>query len=233
MEAIKEFFEFDYSTIILSICTILLATKFIISLFEWFFNKFGIETKWMRKKRENENLLLQTSKKCMDLQKKHDEQVARSLDRDEQLKNDLNAFAKEMRECIKNSQDQINQFADNRVHDRQQSFAIQKQLVDAQNDLAKSVDSVSNKIDKMKEETDERFIKSEMKTNRRIRAELKDKIGRSYRYYHNLGEITDMELEALEDLIAEYEAADGENSFVHSIVQKEMYTWKRINDRMQ
>ena len=85
----------------------------------------------------------------------------------------------------------------------------------------------------MKEETDERFIKSEMKTNRRIRAELKDKIGRSYRYYHNLGEITDMELEALEDLIAEYEAADGENSFVHSIVQKEMYTWKRINDRMQ
>ena len=32
----------------------------------------------------------------------------------------------------------------------------------------------------------------------------------------------------LEDLIEEYEAAGGENSFVHSLVQKEMYAWEKI-----
>ena len=36
-----------------------------------------------------------------------------------------------------------------------------------------------------------------------------------------------MELEALEDLIEEYESADGKNSFVHTVVQKEMYTWEK------
>lgn len=36
-----------------------------------------------------------------------------------------------------------------------------------------------------------------------------------------------MELEALEDLIDEYESAEGKNSFVHSVVQKEMYTWEK------
>ena len=61
-----------------------------------------------------------------------------------------------------------------------------------------------------------------------ISAELKDKISQSYRYYHSLGKINDMELEALEDLIEEYESADGENSFVHSVVQKEMYTWEKV-----
>ena len=38
-----------------------------------------------------------------------------------------------------------------------------------------------------------------------------------------------MELEALEDLIDEYESADGKNSFVHSVVQKEMYTWEKVS----
>lgn len=84
-------------------------------------------------------------------------------------------------------------------------------------ELKKSISELSKKLDEMQQ-----------KNNKRIRAELKDKISQSYRYYHSLGKINDMELEALEDLIEEYEAAQGKNSFVHSVVQKEMYTWERI-----
>ena len=73
-----------------------------------------------------------------------------------------------------------------------------------------------------------RFEENEKKHNKRVRAELKDKIGQTYRYHHSTGKINDIELEALEDLIEEYEAADGENSFVHSLVQKEMYTWEKV-----
>ena len=137
----------------------------------------------------------------------------------------------ELLQTIKNNQSAIKEIMDNRVRDREQSLIIQKELTDAQNKLSESIFNISKKIDDMKRNTDERFMESERKNNKRIRAELKDKISQSYRYYHELGKINDMELEALEDLIEEYEEADGKNSFVHSVVQKEMYTWEKI-DRM-
>lgn len=129
---------------------------------------------------------------------------------------------------IHESQAEIKQIMDNRIRDREQSFAIQKELTDAQKELSESISTLFQKLDDMQRNTDERFKESERKNNKRIRAELKDKISQSYRYYHSLGKINDMELEALEDLIEEYESADGQNSFVHSIVQKEMYTWEKI-----
>ena len=135
----------------------------------------------------------------------------------------------ELLQTIKDNQTDIKTIMENRVHDREQSFAIQKELTDAQNKLSESLSNISQKIDDIQRNTDERFKESERKNNKRIRAELKDKISQSYRYYHSLSKINDMELEALEDLIEEYESADGKNSFVHSVVQKEMYTWEKIS----
>ena len=137
----------------------------------------------------------------------------------------------ELLQTIKDNQSDIKTIMENRIRDREQSINIQKELTDAQNKLSESILDISKKIDDMKRNTDERFMESERKNNKRIRAELKDKISQSYRYYHELGKINDMELEALEDLIEEYEEAEGKNSFVHSVVQKEMYTWEKI-DRM-
>lgn len=135
----------------------------------------------------------------------------------------------ELLQTIKDNQSNIKIIMENRIHDREQSLSIQKELTEAQNKLSESLSSISKKIDDMQHNTDERFMESERKNNKRIRAELKDKISQSYRYYHSLGKINDMELEALEDLIEEYESADGKNSFVHSVVQKEMYTWEKIS----
>lgn len=92
----------------------------------------------------------------------------------------------------------------------------------------KRIDSLFEKMSELQKETNERFEILEEKNNKRVRAELKDKIGASYRYFHEKKQINDMEIEALEDLIEAYEDAKGENSFVHSVVQKEMYTWKKI-----
>ena len=135
----------------------------------------------------------------------------------------------ELLQTIKDNQADIKTIMENRIHDREQSFAIQKELTEAQKKLSESLSDISKKIDDIQRNTDERFMESERKNNKRIRAELKDKISQSYRYYHSLGEINDMELEALEDLIEEYESADGKNSFVHSVVQKEMYTWEKVS----
>ena len=110
---------------------------------------------------------------------------------------------------------------DNNIIYREQSLIVREEL-------KKSINDIFVKLDEMQEKTDKRFEENEKNTNRRIRAELKDKIGQSYRYYHKIGKINDMELEALEDLIKEYESVKGENSFVHSVVQKEMYTWEQV-----
>ena len=60
-------------------------------------------------------------------------------------------------------------------------------------------------------------------------AQLKDRICQAYTYYHAKGEWNVMEKEALECLIQGYEATkNGANSFVHTVVQPEMYTWKII-----
>lgn len=107
----------------------------------------------------------------------------------------------ELLKIIHENQAEIKQIIANRLHDREQSFAIQKELTDAQKELSESISALSKKIDYMQRNTDERFTESERKNNKRIRAELKDKISQSYRYYHSIGKINDMELEALEDLI--------------------------------
>lgn len=114
------------------------------------------------------------------------------------------------------------------IRNKEKDHELLIHTVDEMGQLAKSLSDISQKIDQMQQSTNARFEISEQKHNKRIRAELKDKISQLYRYYHALGQIHDMELEALEDLIEEYEAAQGQNSFVHSVVQKEMYTWTRI-----
>lgn len=135
----------------------------------------------------------------------------------------LNQWAKrkqEKDELLKNiysNKKAIEKYAENRVHDREQSFAIQKQLTD-------SIHIISEKLDAM----NVKQAQLEEKHNKRIRAEMKDKISQLYRYYHEKQEWNDMEREAFNDLIDEYEDAGGSNSFVHTIVQPESYTWKVI-----
>ncbi len=125
---------------------------------------------------------------------------------------------------IANLENSAAEFKNNRKQDREQSFRIQDtlltQLSNVVEDLKEtneSILSISNRIN----ENEEKRRSSE-------RARLKDRIGQIYRHYHSIKEWNTMEKEALEDLINEYENAGGENSFVHSVVQKEMYTWKEI-----
>lgn len=154
------------------------------------------------------------------------EEIRRSIEQDEMLKKEIKALS----DIIVENTKKIDTFADNRVKDRAQSFQIQKELVDAQTKISSSVEIIEKKIDQMKAETDERFKKSEAKQDERVRAELKDKIGNLYRYYHSKGEITSMEFEALEDLIKAYYKVNG-NGFVKNTVEPELYKWKLVDNQ--
>lgn len=89
MNEITALFEIDFMNIFISVFIILIGIKAIISLFEWIVDKLGLETKWMKKRREEHELLIQTSKNLTDLQKKHEEDVKRSDQRDEEISNDI------------------------------------------------------------------------------------------------------------------------------------------------
>lgn len=122
--------------------------------------------------------------------------------------------------------DKVKKYEQARIDDRKQSFEIQKQLIDANTNLAMQITELSKMMQENQRKTDERFASSEERNNKRVRAELKNEISEIYRRCHRTGKISRMSLEVLENLIEEYEEAKGDNSFVHSIVQPEMYSWE-------
>ena len=132
----------------------------------------------------------------------------------------------EILQMILDDHDRMGEYENNRLKDREQSFEIQKQLIDANTKLAMQLADLSKMVQENQSKIDKRFEESEEKNNKRVRAELKDKIGRTYRYHHDLKKINDIEFEALKDLIEEYECAGGTNSFVHDLVIPEMYHWE-------
>ena len=107
--------------------------------------------------------------------------------------------------------DEIKQFKDNRVHDREQSLEIQK-------NLTSSITSIFDILGEMKKNEEERQ-----------KAKLKDRIGELYSHFHQTQKWDHMEKERMRDLIVAYEQAGGLNSFVHEKVEPESYTWELID----
>lgn len=89
MNEIIELTNTDFSYVFISVFVILIGIKFIISLFEWFIDKLGLETKGMRKRHEEHDLLIKTSQDLSKLQEQHDESVKQSIRHDEIIKSDI------------------------------------------------------------------------------------------------------------------------------------------------
>lgn len=89
MNAIQELFKIDFAYVFISVFIILVGIKSIVSIFEWVIEKLGLETKWMRKKREEHDLLIQTSQELAKLQTQHEESVRQSVRHDEMIKGDI------------------------------------------------------------------------------------------------------------------------------------------------
>lgn len=89
MEAIQELININFTYVFISVFVILIGIKAIISLLEWIVNKFGLETKWMKKRQEEHNLLIKTSNELAELQAEHKRDVERSDKRDEEISNDI------------------------------------------------------------------------------------------------------------------------------------------------
>ena len=89
MNEITELTKIDFAYVFIAVLLILVSIKFAVSLFEWAVNILGLETKWMRQKREEHDLLMQTSQGLIELQAHHKKDIERSDRRDEEISNDI------------------------------------------------------------------------------------------------------------------------------------------------
>ena len=87
--------------------------------------KFGIRTRHD----EERDLLLATADNLSKLQERHAQD-------NEMLKEELRSFTQEIRDAIASTQQEVSEYKENRVHDREHSFSIQRELTDNMKEIA-------------------------------------------------------------------------------------------------
>ena len=101
MDTIKQLTELDYKALIIGISIVIGAFKIAYTSYSLIISKFGLETKKMRQKREDHELLIATAKNLELLQNKQNEDVRQSIVHDKRIKDDL-----------KNVTDKVNEIAE-------------------------------------------------------------------------------------------------------------------------
>lgn len=94
MDTIKQLTELDYKTLIIGIAAIAGLFKMICNFCSWAISYSGLETKKMRQKREEHELLITTVKNLELLQNKQNEDVRQSIVHDRRIKDDIQKLSK-------------------------------------------------------------------------------------------------------------------------------------------
>lgn len=144
--------------------------------------------------------------------------ISKWMDKWRKNKNEEEDFEKlvyNLKDSISSLKDTMTQYQENRKHDREDSKRIRNEMYEVINKQSEGIRNLTEIVVKMQE-----------KNSKTKRAEIKGKIEGIYRECHPSMVCTDMVFETLKELIEEYEAHGGDNSFVHSTVEPEMYEWK-------
>lgn len=194
MDEMQTLLDLDLSTVALSFVGILVVLVLILSKIDFLKKFFGIKTKSDIER----ELLEQTSRGLSELQQQHmndmkafrdkqDENVKQSIEHDERIRNDLTVFISEMRDAIESLTNQMNQYSENRIHDREQSREIQRQLNERSDDRDKKIEAL-------------------MLGNMEL---LGDKIDQRFSRYVALDGIPENEVEEFDGIFSAYKALNG------------------------
>lgn len=139
MDNLTHLSQIDFKQLFIWVVLILVTTKFLIELFSGtigkLLKKLDIETKTMREKREQRELLKTTAELAKTTAENLDQLQKRHTKDEEEFRNNLNNYMEESRKDRKALHDEMTKFSNNRVSDRQQSLQIQKELKDSIKDL--------------------------------------------------------------------------------------------------
>ena len=211
--------DIDWWYVIVALLLFLFFVKAVWSLLDWLLlEKLGIETRKMKQRREERQLLKDTAelaKAASELAKATAENLDKLQKRhtkdEEVFRNNLNDYIEESRKDRKALHDEMTRFTNNRIHDREQSLEIQKELKDSIKILTDGQQERDKKINDLtdmfvdKEIDDLRFkildfassISSGMKYNR----ESYDHILKIYGKYEHILEEHNMENGLVEESV--------------------------------
>ena len=158
--------------------------------------------------------------------------ISKLLNKWRKTKNDEDKFHSlvyDLKDSIDKLGEKVNKNQENRDKEllryRDDSRKIRDEMYKIINEQSKTIKQQSEDI----KELTKIIVKMQEKNSETKRAEIKEKIERIYRECTGSQMCTEMQFESLRDLITQYEKHGGDNSFVHSIVEKEMYKWQIIS----
>lgn len=152
MDNVEQLAQIDWWHVFIAVCLLLFCIKFIWSLLDWLlFEKLGIETKKMKQRRQ-ESELLKTTSELAKLTAQNLEKLQQRHTKDEaEFRNNLNNYMEESRKDRKALHEEMTKFASDRIDDRKQSLAIQKELkdsienlIDGQQDRDEKINNLTN-----------------------------------------------------------------------------------------
>lgn len=195
MGDLQELVQIDWWYVFIAVVLLLVGIKFIWSILDWLlFEKLGIETKNMKQRRQEREMLESTTdlaKTTADLAKTTADNLDRLQKRhtedEKEFRENLNKYIEESREDRKALHDEMLKFTNNRVNDRKQSLEIQKELKDSI--MARDIQ-----------------ISSLVNANKEMLAE---KINEKYKYYISINGVPEDEYEEFVSLHNAYNKVGG------------------------
>lgn len=131
MGDIQAVMQIDFKVVFLGVVALLFGWKGAVMLKDWYFEKYGIETKKMKKEREDHELLIKTSQNLALLQEKSEKD-------DRSLECALETFMGEVRESFEHVNKQFEESNKNQLARKEQSLEIQRELSNSIKTLAES-----------------------------------------------------------------------------------------------
>ena len=151
----------------------------------------------MRQRKEEHELLIQTANGLKNLSEQHAEDVKQSIKHDQQIQANLDNCITEIKKSVESTQNAIKQFTENRIHDREQSFSIQRELTDSINKIADGNDARDKQM--------ESIITSQKES-------LANTINQKYKHYLAIDGIPEDEVDEFVNLHAAYKLLGGNHN---------------------
>lgn len=150
MDELKELTKIDWWYVAIALIVFLACLKLVWSLLDWLFvGKLGIETKKMKQRRQDREILQATAELARTTAENLDKLQTRCTKDEDEFRNSLNDYMEESRKDRKALHDEMTKFSNNRINDRQQSLQIQKELKDSIVDLVNSQQDRDEKINNL------------------------------------------------------------------------------------
>ena len=152
MDDLRQLMQLDWWYVFIAGCLLLFCIKIIWSLIDWLlFEKLGVETKKMKQRRQERELLNTTTNLAKTTAENLDKLQKRHTKDEEEFRNNLNNYMEESRKDRKALHDEMTKFTDNRINDRKQSLDIQKELKDSIKNLIDGQQDRDEKINNLTE----------------------------------------------------------------------------------